>query len=1311
MSEKLGGGYVELAADTSKLEKGVDEAARAVQKFETKVQKALKALEAPKRAQDSMDAMVQAVNRLGGVANLSSAQVESLTRKIGYLTKAGAQLPGVFANLKVPALQNVSTAALDKILAAPGKGVAATQAAIKDLASAAQGAISPLGPLGAGLGALGPTGMVAAAGVAAAAFAVEKAIATFAEWSKQGMKFADDIVETADALSLSTDALQEWHFAASQAGMSVEVFDRGVDAFNRKMAEGSAATKQAVEDLGFKFEQLRSYQPEQRLDLVVKALQRIADPDLRRRLAQEFFDKSARETMKLLATDIDAARAAAVKLPPDVIAAMGGMNDKIDSVSDAWLKFKAALTSGLTTSPEAAKGLDDLVQNLADLTAQLLAATPIMTRFFDQLVSSARGLAQGGIAGLGTGMGASAREGFLSASSAKSLDDLVHTAAVTAGIPGALFAGGSVEPPGGAKTGSLKDAAYTAAVKERVAAAEAAKAAAKDAAEAEKLAAADAAEKAKADRLAAEAMRNKAEAARTLADLQRQLTEASMRFAPVLEQEVFKIQATAKATVAKAAADLQAKRINKEAYDEIVKTADAIATKAIAEKGDEAQVRSSNEAIDEKKDALKAEEEGIRKIIDGINAEAEKRRALGRTLQDAQDEYDALDKKLQDAGGLQGATTEQLENYLRKLESLRGFDVPGLLDQIKVAQEALKQKTDATTDSQAKQRAEAEKLSNAFSEIANVAGQLNSILSEMGGAGAEKIAAMAEAAEKLASSMAAMSRGDWVSGIAGAFESGYTWAEKTFGDKEMNYMQDQIAQYARVWGLQASDQFWAQFKPQDNLWAAYYMGIVDVAADQGKSLTAMAGDFGKVFSEAFKYGADGLQTIQDLMQGLEEEVGKGLPGSLDALQGGLDLVMAQMRTGQMSGASGVELLGNAYTALGQAAEAGVEGAHEKMLELIRDAKEAGVTIPEIADAIRGNMRDAAGALQHLAPIVTREDALSQAQMFANVWDTTVGDLGIAGAMGQLGPAWEQIQAGAAKGGFDISSVLGPGIAELLTAANPAKLIEDLDARLEAGKITKEEHAAEKARLDTQAANVKSFDAVSTIIDRLASSDALKPETFAAAQQQLLSTRERLLAGGMSEAAVSDAVGPLLAKLMEAGQQFGQELSPDVQALFDKSGLVLASDATETTADAMTNDVVPALWQLVELQGGVAPALDALGNAMKAAAAGGVGPPTAPTIPSAPIPPLAGGGIVSAPGIFQVGEAGPEAVIPLSDLGPLLEDAVARALARVDLGGSIRLPPLRLVDGAGRVFAETTADGLAAGGPALTKVANAVQGIR
>lgn len=68
------------------------------------------------------------------------------------------------------------------------------------------------------------------------------AIAKLTDFAKSSIEFADAIAKTSDKLGISTDALQEYRFAADRSVVAQSVLDMGIQRFTRRLAEAATGT-------------------------------------------------------------------------------------------------------------------------------------------------------------------------------------------------------------------------------------------------------------------------------------------------------------------------------------------------------------------------------------------------------------------------------------------------------------------------------------------------------------------------------------------------------------------------------------------------------------------------------------------------------------------------------------------------------------------------------------------------------------------------------------------------------------------------------------------------------------------------------------------------------------------------------------------------------------------------------------------------------------------------------------------------------------------------------------------------------------
>ncbi|MDX2221145.1 MAG: hypothetical protein SFV21_00260 [Rhodospirillaceae bacterium] len=131
--------------------------------------------------------------------------------------------------------------ALEKIEAAakgPSPELRALDAGVKGLRVQFDGLADRLGPFGAALRAIGPVGLAASAVIAGIGIAARSTFATLAEESKK----ASALVDVADKVGLSVERLQEYRFAAREAGVETGDFDRALEVLARRAGEARDGT-------------------------------------------------------------------------------------------------------------------------------------------------------------------------------------------------------------------------------------------------------------------------------------------------------------------------------------------------------------------------------------------------------------------------------------------------------------------------------------------------------------------------------------------------------------------------------------------------------------------------------------------------------------------------------------------------------------------------------------------------------------------------------------------------------------------------------------------------------------------------------------------------------------------------------------------------------------------------------------------------------------------------------------------------------------------------------------------------------------
>jgi len=201
-----------------------------------------------------------------------------------------------------------------------------------------------------------------------AGLAILAAGTAFAVAAKKAIDFADNIGKTADKLGIGVEALQEFRFAAEQAGVATNVTDLALQRFIRRAAEaaqGTGAAKDALKELGVTLlddaGNLRN--TDDLLGQVADGLRDTKTDADRLRLAMRLFDSEGvafinllRDGSEALNRQRQAARDLGVVLGEDLVRQAEKAQDRINILTTVLkIKFVTAMLA-------AVKGVEKFIQ-------------------------------------------------------------------------------------------------------------------------------------------------------------------------------------------------------------------------------------------------------------------------------------------------------------------------------------------------------------------------------------------------------------------------------------------------------------------------------------------------------------------------------------------------------------------------------------------------------------------------------------------------------------------------------------------------------------------------------------------------------------------------------------------------------------------------------------------------------------------------------------------------------------------------------------------------------------------------------------
>lgn len=420
---------------------------------------------------------------------------------------------------------------------------------------------------------------------------------------KTGLDYAGSLQEQAQQAGVSTKALQEYRYAASQTGLKVGEIDRALAQFTKTIGEIGAGTKRpikALAEIGLSVEQISEISrmtADEALPVLADALQDIEDPAKRARVEMALFGETGQKLDPLLAGGseaINGLRNAAADLGVVLSEKEIQEADKLADRLDDLKQVLAARIAGVVADNA------DSILSLADALFQLPAAAAVAIKAWNDFKNALDAQAYNLAANNPFLSAEKRKEGAVRAARARGK---ISDNGVGWGVGGDtviidLAPPKPVKPPRPTRDTSIDPDVAMALAGKTHRARRAQRGGGRD----------NAAEEAK--RKAEEAARNLARYTDDLADAQNDLVQVTAR-----------VTGTEEARHEAALADIEARRAatardikNNEDYTEAQKTAllalnDQVAAQKVALENAEDQQRRDDEALQTRLDGIRTEEE------------------------------------------------------------------------------------------------------------------------------------------------------------------------------------------------------------------------------------------------------------------------------------------------------------------------------------------------------------------------------------------------------------------------------------------------------------------------------------------------------------------------------------------------------------------------------------------------------------------------------------------------------------------------------------------------------------------------------
>lgn len=140
---------------------------------------------------------------------------------------------------------------------------------------------------------------------AAIGFLATVSVDALTQAAKRGLDYASSLGEVAQQLGVTTDALQEYRYAASQAGLSQEEMDQALSQLTRRIGEAASGTKaqaEAFTKLGISVKDANGNVMDagRAIPMIADALQKIESPAERAAILMDLFGRAGQKLEPLL---------------------------------------------------------------------------------------------------------------------------------------------------------------------------------------------------------------------------------------------------------------------------------------------------------------------------------------------------------------------------------------------------------------------------------------------------------------------------------------------------------------------------------------------------------------------------------------------------------------------------------------------------------------------------------------------------------------------------------------------------------------------------------------------------------------------------------------------------------------------------------------------------------------------------------------------------------------------------------------------------------------------------------------------------
>ncbi len=150
------------------------------------------------------------------------------------------------------------------------------------------------------------------------------------------MSMSEEVVRVADRTGLTTRAVQQLGYMATQSGNSLDQITTALGQMQNRLASGDKSAVAAVQALGLNLGEIRDLSADEQFYAIGQAVASIEDPMTRTQLAMDLFGRSGAAILPTMLADMEKLRNEAPVMADETVRALEAAGDTLD-----WLGLKA----------------------------------------------------------------------------------------------------------------------------------------------------------------------------------------------------------------------------------------------------------------------------------------------------------------------------------------------------------------------------------------------------------------------------------------------------------------------------------------------------------------------------------------------------------------------------------------------------------------------------------------------------------------------------------------------------------------------------------------------------------------------------------------------------------------------------------------------------------------------------------------------------------------------------------------------------------------------------------------------------------